>query len=111
MCRDTNIPGDGNCVFHSLIRVLQLQISSEQLRIQLLNSVYLQNCTDPETAIQILSSRYEYTDYNCLYIFSREYHQNVCVHFQHHNINKGNNEIRYCHFTIDEQHSIFTFIL
>lgn len=92
------IPGDGNCFFHSVIRILQLIISPKTIRKKLLDSVYLHNCTDPASAQTILHSHIEYADYNCLYIFSREYNLNICVHFHYFNSNTNMEEVVFYHY-------------
>ena len=67
----TDILGDGNCLFHSLIRVLRLQITTAQLRKQLYDSPYLYSCQNPDSAREILASESDYGDLDCVYIFSR----------------------------------------
>ena len=81
---------------------MQLQISTRELRRQLLHSRYLQDCTDPATATAILQSDFEWADYNCSLIFSREYNRNLCVHFHYLNINTNVQEIAYCHFIMND---------
>lgn len=85
--RNTGIPGDGNCLFHSL---LQLQIQTCDLRNQLRDSPYLNSCHNPQEAYNILSSTNDYGDLDCLYLFSKMYNQNVCVHYCFYNITTTN---------------------
>lgn len=103
--RKTDIPGDGNCLFHSLIRVLQLQISTCDLRRQLRDSPYLNSCQNPQEAYNILSSNNEYGDLDCLYLFSKIYNQNICVHYHYFNVNTNNEVTRFCHFNANDTHN------
>lgn len=81
---------------------MQLQISARELRNRLLHSLHLQHCTEPATATTILQSNYEYADYNCLFIFSREYNRNLCVHFHYFNDATNVEEIAFCHYKIND---------
>ncbi|XP_039970108.1 uncharacterized protein LOC120782016, partial [Bactrocera tryoni] len=100
--RDTGIPGDGNCLFHSLISVLQLQIESCDLRNQLRDSPYLNSCHNPQEAYNILSSSNDYGDLDCLYLFSKMYNQNICVHYCFYNITTTNEDTIFCHFKAND---------
>lgn len=100
--RNTDIPGDGNCLFHSLIRVLQLQISTCDLRRQLRDSSYLNSCHNPQEAYKILSSNNEYGDLDCLYLFAIIYNQNICVHYHYFNVISKNEDTRFCHFKAND---------
>ena len=98
---ETNIAGDGNCLFSSLIRILHLQISASVLRQQLYDSPYLNACQNPTSARRILSSEFEYGDIDCLFIFSRTYNQNICVHFHYFFNNNAKREVvRFCYFKV-----------
>ncbi|CAF4915856.1 unnamed protein product [Pieris macdunnoughi] len=103
--RTTDIPGDGNCLFHSLIRVLQLQISTSDLRRQLRDSPYFNSCHNPQEAYNILSSNNEYGDLDCLYLFAKNYNQNICVHYHYFNVNSKNEDTRFCHFKANDTHN------
>ncbi|RVE40302.1 hypothetical protein evm_003534 [Chilo suppressalis] len=103
--RTTDIPGDGNCLFHSLIRVLQLQISTSDLRRQLRDSPYLNSCHNPQEAYKILSSNSEYGDLDCLYLFAKIYNQNICVHYHYFNVISKNEDTRFCHFKANDTHN------
>ncbi|CAG5020903.1 unnamed protein product [Parnassius apollo] len=100
--RNTGIPGDGNCLFHSLISVLQLQIESCDLRNQLRDSPYLNSCHNPQEAYNILSSSNDYGDLDCLYLFSKMYNQNICVHYCFYNITTTNEDTIFCHFKAND---------
>lgn len=100
--RNTGIPGDGNCLFHSLISVLQLQIETCDLRNQLRDSPYLNSCHNPQEAYKILSSTNDYGDLDCLYLFSKMYNQNVCVHYCFYNITTKNQDTIFCHFKAND---------
>lgn len=100
--RNTGIPGDGNCLFHSLISVLQLQIETCDLRNQLRDSPYLNSCHNPQEAYNILSSTNAYGDLDCLYLFSKMYNQNVCVHYCFYNITTKNQDTIFCHFKAND---------
>nr|XP_037874150.1 uncharacterized protein LOC110384711 isoform X16 [Bombyx mori] len=100
--RNTGIPGDGDCLFHSLISVLQLQIESCELRNQLRDSPYLNSCHNPQEAYKILSSTNDYGDLDCLYLFSKMYNQNVCVHYCFYNITTKNEDTIFWHFRAND---------
>ncbi|KAH0546703.1 hypothetical protein KQX54_013941 [Cotesia glomerata] len=100
--RNTGIPGDGNCLFHSLINVLQLQIETCDLRNQLRDSPYLSSCHNPQEAYNILSSTNEFGDLDCLYLFSKMYNQNVCVHYCFYNMTTTNDDTIFCHFKAND---------
>nr|XP_037874134.1 uncharacterized protein LOC110384711 isoform X4 [Bombyx mori] len=100
--RNTGIPGDGDCLFHSLISVLQLQIESCELRNQLRDSPYLNSCHNPQEAYKILSSTNDYGDLDCLYLFSKMYNQNVCVHYCFYNITTKNEDTIFWHFKAND---------
>ena len=51
-----------------------------ELRNKLLNSPALSDCGDLYGACLILSSQNEYGDADSVYIFSRTYKRNICVH-------------------------------
>lgn len=61
----------------------------------------MHTCTDPPTARSILCSDFEYADYNCIFIFSREYHLNICVHFYYINVNTNEEEVSFCHYKVN----------
>lgn len=103
--RNTEIPGDGNCLFHSLIWVLQMQISSSDLRRLLRESPYLNCCHNPEEAYNILSSNNDYGDLDCLYLFSKMYDQNICVHYHYFNVITKNEDTRFCQFKANDTHN------
>lgn len=102
----TDIPGDGNCLFHSLIKVLKLKISTQQLRKQLLDSPYLHLCGNQQNVRKILSSASEYGDMDCLFIVSRAYNQNICVHFHFFNKNTKAIDARFCLFRVNHTQNI-----
>ena len=102
---NTDIPGDGNCLFHSLKHVLQLEISTCDLRRQLRDSPYLNSCHNPQEAYKILSSNNEYGDLDCLYLFAKNYSQNICVHYHYFNVISKNEETRFCHFKANDAHN------
>ena len=83
LAHDRDIPSSprGNCLFFSLIKILRLNTSPGEVRAKLLESPTLASCGDPLEACRILSDINEYADADCLYTFSQEYKQNVCVHF------------------------------
>lgn len=103
--RNTEIPGDGNCLFHSLIWVLQMQISTGDLRRLLRESPYLNCCHNPKEAYNILSSNNDYGDLDCLYLFSKMYDQNICVHYHYFNVITKNEDTRFCQFKANDTHN------
>ncbi|XP_024944496.1 uncharacterized protein LOC112494916 [Cephus cinctus] len=92
----------GNCLFHSLIKILDLQISPTDLRRQLRESLFLQSCGDPLFTSQILHSDTEYGDMDCLYLFSRVYNQNICVHLQYTDIRTNTETLTFCHYDVTD---------
>ena len=80
---DCDIPSStpGNCLFYSLIKIEKFPITAIQLRRQLLNNPTVAECGGPHEACEILSSQGEYGDADCIFIFSRTYKKNVCVHY------------------------------
>lgn len=99
--RNTDVPGNGDCLFHSLIRVLKLQISTCDLRRQLRGSAYINSCHNPQEVYKILSSNNEYGDLDCVHLFAKNYNQNICVHFNV--ISKQ--DTRFCHFKANDTHN------
>ncbi|XP_049318190.1 uncharacterized protein LOC105232370 isoform X10 [Bactrocera dorsalis] len=97
-----NIPGDGNCLFYSLIEVLRLRITPSELRKQLLESRYFHICQNPNNARCILVSESKYGDLDCISIFSREYNQNICVHFQFFDTNTSQEKLWFCYFIVND---------
>jgi hypothetical protein len=65
----------------------------KELRRQLLDSTALGQYEYAEKAKQILGSNMEYGNVDCLYIFSKTFEQNVCVHYD-----LMTDKIIYCHF-------------
>ncbi|KAJ8673802.1 hypothetical protein QAD02_005064 [Eretmocerus hayati] len=92
--RYTNIPAEGNCLFDSLIVLKNWNVSPIQLRRYLLNSKYLPDCADPLSAIKILSSDDQYGDVDTIFIFSRQFYENVCIHLH------CDDRIRYAHVKV-----------
>ncbi|KAJ8668757.1 hypothetical protein QAD02_000016 [Eretmocerus hayati] len=78
-----NVPSlpRGNCLFYCFIMTYNLNMGSIQLRRILLGSPHLHDCGNPEEARQILSSDKEFGDADVIFIFSRHYQCNVCVHW------------------------------
>ena len=79
--RDIPNSSRGNYLFFSLIKIIQLNTSPCEIRAKLPASPALASCGDPLEACRILSDVNEYADADCLYTFSKEYKQNLCVHF------------------------------
>lgn len=77
-------------------------MTTTQLRKQLCDSPLLYSCQNPDTAREILASESAYGDADCIYIFSRMYGQNICIHFHFFNINKNQDEIRFYYFKANE---------
>ncbi|XP_031783920.1 uncharacterized protein LOC116417027 [Nasonia vitripennis] len=100
----TDIPmmPPGNCLFHSLIKILDLQISPTDLRRQLRESPFLRSCGDPLFTSQILHSDTEYGDMDYLYLFSRVYNQNICVHLQYTDIRTNTETLTFCHYNVTD---------
>ncbi|RVE40724.1 hypothetical protein evm_014625 [Chilo suppressalis] len=97
-----DIPGDGNCLFYSIIEVLRLRITPSELRKKLLESRYFHTCQNPNNARFILVSESEFGDLDCLSIFSKEYNQNICVHFYFFNTNTRKEKVWFCYFIVND---------
>lgn len=97
-----NIPGDGNCLFYSLIEVPRLRITPSELKKQLLESRYFHTCQNPNNARFILVSESQYGDLDCLSIFSREYNQNIWVHFHFFDTNTRQKKVWFCYFIVND---------
>ena len=98
LMHDCHIPSSppGNCLFYSLIKIEKLSITAIELRRELLNSPVLAECGIPQEACEILSSQGEYGDADCIFIFSRTYRKNVCVHYH------LGEKVKYLHYKQDE---------
>ena len=94
---DIDVASDGDCLFESLIKLLSLQISCRELRTKLLNHPSLLTCGDPETARKILTAEKEFGTSECIYIFSRCFECNICVH-----LHKDNGDFEYCKFLYND---------
>jgi hypothetical protein len=79
---DVNVLRDGDCLFDSLRKLDKLKVSCKELRTALLDHASLQDCGDPTSAAQILASDKEYGDLDCIYVFTRKFEINVCIHFE-----------------------------
>ena len=99
----------GNCLFDSLIKITGLKMTAIELRNILLESPALADCGDPYGACSILSSQNEYGDADSVYIFSRTYKRNICVHLHSrdrvwHLHYKNNEENNYIHLHLKGLH-------
>ncbi|OXU18630.1 hypothetical protein TSAR_006608 [Trichomalopsis sarcophagae] len=94
--RHTDIPSHppGNCLFYSLIKCMELRLSALELRARLANSPALKHCGCPEETLQILLSPTEFGDADCAFVFSKEFNQNICVHYH-----QDNGELDFWHIT------------
>ena len=61
-----------------------------------MNSPAVADCGSPHETCEILSSQGEYGDADCIFIFSRTYRKNVCIHYH---VGKT---VKYLHYTQDE---------
>ncbi|KAJ8685959.1 hypothetical protein QAD02_021752 [Eretmocerus hayati] len=93
LVHDPDIPSHpkGNCLFFTLIKILQLDTTVMELRRKLLASEHLPSCSDEVNAVEILSSDEKYGYLDTVYISPREYNINVCIHFYY------GQQVKYCH--------------
>ncbi|CAB0043211.1 unnamed protein product [Trichogramma brassicae] len=72
LIRSDDIPSKppGNCLFYSLIKILDLDMTATELRRLLLQSPFLESCNNPREARAILASPSEWGNINCVYIFA-----------------------------------------
>ncbi|KAI8431541.1 hypothetical protein MSG28_016036 [Choristoneura fumiferana] len=100
-----DIPGDGNCFFFSIIKLLDLSITPSQIRKQLLASPLVNSCLNPDGVRSILSSETDYAEMDCIDIFSKVYDKNVCIHYRYVNTATQMEEVQYCHFRVNASQS------
>ena len=79
-----------------------MEISPLDLRRQLRESPFLQSCGDSLFTSQILHSDIAYGDMDCLYIFSRVYNQNICVHLHYMDIRNNTETVTFCHYNVTD---------
>ena len=74
LIRSDDIPNTppGNCLFHCLIKLCNLNLSTAELRKQLLTLLNIDYCSFPEDMRRILSSQTEWRD-DILCLFSQNY--------------------------------------
>ncbi|CAB0032490.1 unnamed protein product [Trichogramma brassicae] len=72
LIRSDDIPSKppGNCLFYSLIKILDLDMTATELRRLLLQSPFLESCNNPREARAILTSPSEWGNIDCVYIFA-----------------------------------------
>lgn len=75
---------------------MRLEIPAVGLRQQLLISLSLQDCSNPEEVSEIHRFNEEHGDTNCVYLFARKYDQNIPVYFYF------TNKIQYCYTKVNE---------
>ncbi|KAJ8682227.1 hypothetical protein QAD02_018019, partial [Eretmocerus hayati] len=80
---DKNLPSrpKGNCLFYCLIKICDLGMKPTELRRILSASPHIHDCENPEEAKRILASKKEFGDADVIFIFSRHYKCNVCIHW------------------------------
>uniref|UniRef100_A0ABD2W4N9 OTU domain-containing protein n=1 Tax=Trichogramma kaykai TaxID=54128 RepID=A0ABD2W4N9_9HYME len=88
----------GNCLFYSLLKLLDLDMTATQLRRFLLRSLFLESCNNPREAREILESSSEWGNIDCVYIFAHTYEVNMCIHFAF-----DNGEFIFCRFLVQER--------
>ncbi|CAB0037862.1 unnamed protein product [Trichogramma brassicae] len=68
LIRSDDIPSKppGNCLFYSLIKILDLDMTATELRRLLLQSPFLESCNDPREARAILTSPSEWGNIDCV---------------------------------------------
>ncbi|CAB0029472.1 unnamed protein product [Trichogramma brassicae] len=100
LIRSDDIPSKppGNCLFYSLIKILDLDMTATELRRLLLQSPFLESCNNPREARAILTSPSEWGNIDCVYIFAHMYDINVCIHFA-----LDNGEYMFCRFLVEER--------
>ncbi|UHM27606.1 MAG: RNA-dependent RNA polymerase [Fushun naranga aenescens virga-like virus 1] len=76
-----DVPGDGNCLFHSL----KGDLSVQDLKRRLLESKFLNSCLDIDEVIDILTSGNKWGNDDIILLYCREFQCNVCLHNYHNN--------------------------
>lgn len=74
-----DVPGDGNCLFHSL----KGDLSVCELKRRLLESKFLNSCLDAGEVVDILTSENKWGNDDIILLFCREFQCNVCLHNYH----------------------------
>ena len=70
-------------MFDSLILALNIQdVTGSDVRRYLLDCNATVYCTDIAQTTRILSSTSEYGDNDCLYVAAKQFHINICIHYQ-----------------------------
>lgn len=77
----TDVPGDGNCLFHSL----RGEMSVQNLKHRLLESKFLNSCLDANEVIDILTSENKWGNDDIILLYCREFQCNICLHNYHNN--------------------------
>ena len=101
--RETNINGDGNCLFESLILLINSNMSVKELKNKLLNSTAVERCVEVEKTKHILKTDNEYGETDCIFVFTQTYKINVCVHvYSNEEDAQSIDRVTYVHFVTDE---------
>ena len=79
--RYLDILSDGDCFFDSIKHLTHCSMSTDEMRASLCDSLFIESCGDPNTALQILLTPKEYADSDIVYILSQHYEVNICIHF------------------------------
>lgn len=77
---DDTVNRKESLLFHSFIRLCELDFSFSQLCGTLLGSEYLKRCGGPKVATTIIRSPCKYGVVNCVCIFGMQFRKNISVH-------------------------------
>nr|WPR18885.1 MAG: RNA-dependent RNA polymerase [Virgaviridae-like virus 1] len=74
------VQGDGNCFFHSIIHLLDLNSDVKKIKTTLLNSKYLKDVEEKHNVTDILSSNNKWADSNVIWLTAQHYNVAIVVH-------------------------------
>ena len=103
LIKAVEIEKDGDCLFNSLLYLINSQMSVNEFKKKLLDSPLIAHCQYPNEVKYILKTPKEWGNSSVIYLFSKLYKSNVCVHLLDNKpTEKGNLRINYAHFVGNE---------
>lgn len=94
-----NIPSDGNCLFASLLTLMNNSMSIDTFKESLLRSAAIKLCSEKAEVKKILSTPKAWGNSEVSYVFSETYDTNVCVHIH----NSNDKRVNYAHYEANKK--------
>ena len=94
-----NIPSDDNCLFASLLMLINNSMTIDTFKRSLLRSAAIKLCSDKIEVEKILSTPKAWGNSEVLFVFSETYDTNVCVHIY----NSEDKRVNYAHYKANER--------